>query len=159
MGLDMYLYKMKNYKDTSIEDAMLIFNYKYYNEPICKPLKTDVVKFYTQNPCEKVCEWRKANAIHKYFEDTLTDYDGIYNCEYYQVDKCDLINLIDLCQQVLKEPEKASELLPTTSGFFFGSTDYDSYYLSDIEETIDKINVVLDTTDFDNESLFYYAWW
>lgn len=37
MGLDMYLYKMKNYKDTSIEDAMLIFNYKYYNEPICKP--------------------------------------------------------------------------------------------------------------------------
>lgn len=158
MGLDMYLYKMKDYKDTSIEDAMLVFNYKYYNDPICKPLKKDVVEFYMQHPCERVCEWQKVNAVHKYFEDTLTEY-GINNCEYYQVDKYDLINLIDLCQQVLKEPEKASELLPTTSDFFFDSIDYDSDYLSDIEETIDKINVVLDTTDFDNESLLYYAWW
>jgi hypothetical protein len=30
----------------------------------------------------------------------------------------------------------AEELLPTASGFFFGSTDYDEYYMQDILDTI-----------------------
>lgn len=30
----------------------------------------------------------------------------------------------------------AEDLLPTTKGFFFGSTDYDEYYMQDINDTI-----------------------
>jgi len=37
----------------------------------------------------------------------------------------------------------AEELLPTTSGFFFGSTDYDQYYMQDINDTIKILEPLL----------------
>jgi hypothetical protein len=35
----------------------------------------------------------------------------------------------------IKDPTVAQELLPTTDGFFFGSTDYDQYYYQDLVNT------------------------
>ena len=40
-------------------------------------------------------------------------------------------------------PELAAELLPTASGFFFGNTDYDEWYLKDIGHTVDVIDEAL----------------
>ena len=57
------------------------------------------------------------------------------------------------------DPSVADELLPTASGFFFGSTDYDEYYVMDIEATIDIITKVLETTDFDKEMVYYVSSW
>jgi hypothetical protein len=37
----------------------------------------------------------------------------------------------------LADPTLAKELLPTQEGFFFGSTDYDQWYASDLELTIE----------------------
>ena len=37
----------------------------------------------------------------------------------------------------------AKELLPTTKGFFFGSTDYDEYYMEDILDTIEILDPLL----------------
>jgi hypothetical protein len=37
----------------------------------------------------------------------------------------------------------AEDLLPTTAGFFFGSTDYDEYYLQDILDTIAMLEPLL----------------
>ncbi len=37
--------------------------------------------------------------------------------------------------KVIKDSGLAAELLPTTSGFFFGGTDYDQYYLDDLKST------------------------
>ena len=51
------------------------------------------------------------------------------------------------------------ELLPTTSGFFFGGTDYDEYYVNDIKETIDIVTKVLETTDFEKEMVYYVSSW
>ena len=39
----------------------------------------------------------------------------------------------------------ASEHLPSRSGFFFGSTDYDDWYVRELDNTIEQINDVLDT--------------
>jgi hypothetical protein len=36
----------------------------------------------------------------------------------------------------IEDPTVAQELLPSASGFFFGGTDYDQYYLQDILDTI-----------------------
>lgn len=38
----------------------------------------------------------------------------------------------------------AEENLPSQSGFFFGRSDYDGYYLNDIEHTIEAIDEVID---------------
>ena len=59
----------------------------------------------------------------------------------------------------IEDSSVAEELLPTTSGFFFGGTDYDEYYVEDIKNTIDIIAQVLETTDFDKEMIYYVSSW
>ena len=45
--------------------------------------------------------------------------------------------------QVIIDPSVAEELLPCCSGFFFGGSDYDEYYVSDIVNTIKILEEVL----------------
>ena len=52
-----------------------------------------------------------------------------------------------------------ASVLPTTSGFFFGGTDYDGYYLEDIKDTIEIIKSALANTDFDTETICYSSSW
>jgi hypothetical protein len=59
----------------------------------------------------------------------------------------------------VKDPTVAEELLPSASGFFFGSTDYDEYYIADIKNTISIITEVLETTDFDTQMIYYISSW
>ena len=61
--------------------------------------------------------------------------------------------------KVINNAELATELLPTQGGFFFGSTDYDYWYLEDIKDTISQITRILEETDWENEIIEYYAWW
>jgi hypothetical protein len=49
-------------------------------------------------------------------------------------------------------------LLPTADGFFFGSTDYDEYYWSEIEETAKGLEKVL-KLDTDKWDFYYRASW
>ena len=49
--------------------------------------------------------------------------------------------------------------LPTGSGFFFGSLNYDGYYISDIEHTVDILKDVLSSTDFKTETIYYSSSW
>lgn len=37
--------------------------------------------------------------------------------------------------KVIKDPSTAQRLLPTQEGFFFGSTEYNQWYLEDLELT------------------------
>ena len=59
----------------------------------------------------------------------------------------------------VKDPSTAMELLPTTSGFFFGNTEYDEYYVQDIEDTIEICKKALETTDFETQMIFYVSSW
>lgn len=43
---------------------------------------------------------------------------------------------------VIVNPELAQELLPTESGFFFGSTDYDQWYVEDLKHTVEILDKV-----------------
>lgn len=54
--------------------------------------------------------------------------------------------------KLIKDPSVANLLLPTESGFFFGSTEYDQWYLRDIEETVDILEKCLADTSGD----YYY---
>ena len=60
---------------------------------------------------------------------------------------------------VVEDSSVAERLLPTTSGFFFGSTAYDEWYINDLKETIEIIDNVLATTDFENQMIFYVSSW
>jgi hypothetical protein len=57
--------------------------------------------------------------------------------QYYAfVEKEDVDDIIDRCEQVLEDHSLAPELLPTQSGFFFGGTDYNDYYFEDVEDCL-----------------------
>jgi hypothetical protein len=59
--------------------------------------------------------------------------------------------------EVIADPQIAETLLPTTSGFFFGGTNYDEYYYRDIEETSEVIGKLL-TEEGDGEFYYQSSW-
>jgi hypothetical protein len=105
---------------------------------------------------EEVAYWRKANAIHGWFM-KLADVD---DCSPVRVHKSALIELRNDCQKVLDEGtiETAMELLPPTSGFFFGSSEIDDWYWEDIKETVTKLNEIIDNSTEDQEFEYQASW-
>lgn len=138
---------------------------------------------------EEVGYWRKANQIHNFFVENVQDGedDCSYHNECTKeiledlLDKCYkvltgsimMIGQVKNGQQyvdgewvdcmepgkVIINPEVAEELLPSCRGFFFGSTEYDEYYMQGIEYTIKIIKNVLATTDFETQMLAYCSSW
>lgn len=116
---------------------------------------------------ETVVTWRKANQIHNWFVDKLSLPDG-FNCETAEVSKEILEELVNICNLVLSVKEHCSaevalsvaeNNLPRRAGFFFGDYDYGDWYYNDLIYTLDKINKVLEETDWDSEKIFYSCWW
>ena len=129
MGLDMFLTKKKyiggNYEHNKIHGIIDIYKGE-------KRIPIDLKK--TTYIEESVGYWRKANAIHKWFVDNVQG--GNDDCRDYYVHLEQLKELLEICKKIDKNHNLASELLPTTIGFFFGSTDYDDWYYENIKETI-----------------------
>lgn len=157
MGLDMYLIKRKKNDDMDFS----------FNE---------------------VAYWRKANQIHNWFVKNIqngVDDCGLYEVSRQQLQELliDCYTVLDMAACDLQEmngglrkidgewkeerimgrkitnPGVVADILPTTSGFFFGSTEYDEWYLRDIENTIEQINTILDETDFEEDVILYTSSW
>ena len=99
--------------------------------------------------------WRKANAIHSFFVGEK-DYES---CDVIEVSKEMLVELLNKCEEVIKNKDKAENILPSCSGFFFGSTLYEDYYFQDLQETIDKITPIISDEDIKDGELYYYGWY
>ena len=147
MGLDMYLeirkseYRSKYSKD---KGSRLKLEYpKDITEFI--PDLTDL-RISRQTNYE-VGYWRKANQIHNWFMQNCAnrdEYDNpIDDCRPVEITVDKLEALLDTCKKVLADHSLADSLLPTTDGFFFGSTEYDDYYFGEIEQTVEIIEPVL----------------
>lgn len=101
--------------------------------------------------------WRKANHIHQWFVDNVQD--GRDDCGHYHADREQLTALAELCDRVMADRDRASELLPTTSGFFFGGTEYDEYYFKETQRTRDEIRALLDNPDLERWEFQYHSSW
>jgi len=86
--------------------------------------------------------WRKANAIHNWFVQNVQD--GVDNCGSYYVNRGDMVKLRDTVREVLADTSKADDLLPTQSGCFFGSVEYDKGYWVDLEDTDKRLTAILE---------------
>ena len=82
--------------------------------------------------------WRKVNSVHNWFVAICGG--GVDECQPMYVNRQHLEELKELCLQVLRDNSLADELLPTSSGFFFGSTDFDEYYFKDLAYTVTVID-------------------
>lgn len=125
-----------------------------------------------------VAYWRKANAIHRFFVENCSD--GTDDCRKMWVERFHLEDLRDRCEQILnsiegyrvgyvQNPDQvewihkvdwnstvAENLLPTQSGFFFGDTDYNEWYVSSLEYTLERLNFVLSNVPKGAEWGFIY---
>lgn len=104
--------------------------------------------------------WRKANQIRRWSVDHLNDFDPSDNLGKYDVSREVLQDLIDDIDYVLEDEsiERAEEVMPTNSGFFFGSTEYDEHYFDSLRYTREQIQEILDTTSEEDE-IYYTEWW
>jgi hypothetical protein len=102
-----------------------------------------------------VAYWRKANAVHKWF----CDLDGGRDeCQSIYVTKENLIELRDLAKSVIEQPAMAGDVLPTQQGFFFGSYDYDEWYMEDMKNTVEQIDNVLSMSGEWSEFTYRASW-
>jgi hypothetical protein len=84
--------------------------------------------------------------------------NGIDNCAEYYVSTEELAELREVCNKVLVDPSRADELLPAQSGFFFGSTEIDEWYLDALKYTVERLDVLLELPIVkENEASFYYS--
>lgn len=134
MGLDMYLSMRFN---TRKEEGFVV--------PVCEG--DDCLMRLS------IGYWRKANAVHKWFvENVQGNKDECQECE---VMIADLEKLRGICEGIVAKatecgvasgvdfddelPEAlrdyCASVLPSSSGFFFGGTEYDGYYLWQVFNT------------------------
>lgn len=150
MGLDMFLSR-KVYIPENKRQSVKIEGVEH--------VRTEKVKYIE----EDVGYWRKANAIHNWFVHNVQN--GEDNCGEYYVEWERLVELKELVDQVCADHSLAESLLPTTSGFFFGSTDYDEYYFQDLEYTRDLLQEIIDygmavrDDTFSGGDYYYHSSW
>lgn len=179
MGLDMYLHKktyVKNWKGDKTENKHEVIVKGRHAGHVRPERLSHVV--------EEVMYWRKANQVHNWFVQncvTSNDWNGeevwvtrdnlaelLDICEKvlagsklvagkvtngYRGENGKMIpNMED--GKLIEDDSVAKELLPSSDGFFFGSTEYNEWYLKDVEKTRDCLKALLAEPD---ESEFYYS--
>ena len=158
MGLDMYLYAKQS------------LSFYWGTEEIRKKVKSIArlmkgTKFIeTDEHSRQFAEiklqvgyWRKANQVHKYFVDNCADGKDEW-CQDTYVEREHLEDLLNRCETVMKDHSRAEELLPAQSGFFFGSTEYDGWYYSNLEYTIPILKKILKDAPKDWEFEYHASW-
>lgn len=147
MGLDMYL-TAKRY----------IYDFGDDDQPLRDALEAFKVNgMGVKELSYEAGQWRKANAIHKWFVDNVQG--GRDNCAEYLVETEQLEELLELVNEVLRNRDKADDLLPTHNGFFFGSLIYDEGYFDDLIQTKAIIENVLALDNFNRYDIYYSSSW
>ena len=140
MGLDMTL--TKRIRIDAKYDSSVTGNVSLQKAGLEVPIDFNEI---TDIVCE-VGYWRKANQIHNWFVQNVQG--GLDDCGEWYVSTEELLELKALCKKALETRD--ATLLPPTRGFFFGSTEVDSGYWGDIQDTIDMLNKI------SNSGKYYY---
>jgi hypothetical protein len=156
MGLDMYL-TGKRYMSTWIDEQdterqsaiQILFPelanmQNQFDGPVVKEVRIEAGY------------WRKANAVHDWFVKNVQD--GEDQCRPHPVSREKLAELKVQCARAIAargrdfEEETSEDILPTASGFFFGTTEYDDWYYDYLAHTIEIVDRCLalpDSWDFE----------
>ena len=108
---------------------------------------------------QEVGYWRKANQIHGWFVREVQN--GNDDCGEYTVSVSQLKELRDLCAYLLRKKNKvlAIDLLPPTTGFFFGSDQIDEDYWYDLRNTVEILDPIVDSKNSFMGTFIYSSSW
>lgn len=152
MGLDMYLYR-REYVST------FAWSQDYWAAKEAN-LHSVIANHFNIDPSMGgvyvdycVAYWRKANAIHGWF----VDLDGGRDeCQFINVSLDQLKELRELANSVVLTPAMAGDILPPQEGFFFGSSDIDEWYISDMKKTVEMLDKVISSVSPNEYPTFFY---
>jgi hypothetical protein len=147
MGLDMYLTAKRYINDFDDAGCALKF---YLDDLKVNGMRVKELSY-------EAGYWRKANQIHKWFVDNVQN--GVDNCREHLVTTEELEKLLEQVNEVLRNKDKANDLLPTTNGFFFGSDSYDEGYFDDLIQTKAILENVLSIEDITRYDFYYCSSW
>ena len=146
MGLDMYLTARRHISEFGDKELSTNLN----------KLTNDIRKGYqVQGITVEAMYWRKATAIHNWFVKNVQY--GIDDCKLHPVSGSQLKQLLDIVTYVLDYPDQADSELPTSSGFFFGDTEYNEWFFDSLKNTKEQLTKLLE--DFGTDDFywnFYY---
>lgn len=161
----------------------------YYKEYIPRYPNWDEKKEYPHNCLyQNMAYWRKANAIHNFFVkevqggvDDCNSYEISKDAFKELLRRCRKIirttkmvdgkitlgtkfengQTVPIIEdgKVFEDTSVAEKLLPVQEGFFFGSTQYNEYYMDMIKYTRDVVSKILKDENFDNYMYVYRASW
>ena len=157
MGLDMFLYRQNKQLNQKICDDENCSPVQALNKSIESYYKNHINEIPVELNYKECVYWRKANHIHNWFVENVQK--GNDDCDYYLVTVEQLELLLALCRVVQGDFKKAESVLPTVKGFSFGSTNYDSRYLADIENTVDILSDLLSDKTIKLDLIFYHSSW
>ena len=130
MGLDMNMYATQN----SEANEQNLFEEDYY---------TDLKSWY----------WRKANQIHNWMVNNVQS--GNDDCGLYEVS---ISQILELHKEItFAMATKDTSNLPPTAGFFFGSTEVDSWYWENLADTKKYLEEMQDLFEENPETQFFYC--
>ena len=103
--------------------------------------------------------WRKINAVHGWADNRL-NHGNPSQCEDLHVTIADLIDLRDRCKAILADPTQGPELLPSYQGFFFGTYEYDEWYMQGIKQVYEDVQTILDNlAEAPDQDIYYWSSW
>lgn len=183
MGLDMYLEKrtyVKNWEHMGADEKTKIT----VKGKRAANIKPERITYIT----EEIAYWRKANQIHAWFVNNCNggdDNNGEMQVSFEQLQELletckKVMASIKLVKgkiengqratakgwepimedgEYIEDASVAKELLPTQSGFFFGSTQYDQYYVEDLKHTIETLERLMSEGENIHADYYYSASW
>ncbi len=91
---------------------------------------------------KEVAYWRKDYLIHEWFCENFE----VENCEYVEISKERLLELVEYLKENIEE-SRGDEYISTKV-----IIDYNG-------DSIKILNKIIEETDWENEEIYYYAWW
>ena len=156
MGLDIDFCKVKQKRKELSYFRKVNFLVKFFNDKIIECGSGPVVNRLdipiTKEWCEELLE-KCNNVVDKYNE---------LKASYTPDTNDNNITLFESQEANDLFTKFASETLPTMAGFFYGSTDYDEWYLGDVKDVIEhlKNNIIPEFDELDdNECIVFNADW
>lgn len=154
------------------------YTIEYYRQFYTK--KSMYVEGVGQVMCDSIFDqlarFVKANQIFNWFIKNVMDNNA--DQEYHEVTENQLKSLLDVCTEVRSgftlvgvdsyygeqyevNVDVAEKLLPIMEerGHFFGVSNYGRIYIKQVIETIDAVIRILETTDFEKETVYFNAIW
>lgn len=102
-------------------------------------------------------DFRKRNWLYGWVRRKL-ELPELDNCEYYDLTRSMIVDLIDDITKVLSDNSLAEKLLPTESGIFFGRTEYDKRYFDDLRDAKTRLSQMLVTMS-DGDTADFWSWY